>query len=459
MSIFTLKASKVPAFNEPLMSPGVSGLTTHPSDYRELDHWITRTPELIRVIASVQEDILGEGIFFVGPESGVKRAEAFWEDNFVKEELKKAIFDWLLYGDGYLWKGQFSEGELQKVRAKALSKMPAGFNVVLKAKDEDSINFIRHVPSSTMNIHLNDDKTAIEDFEQIISGEAVRDKKWSPSEIVHAKYWTVKGKVYGFSPAMALIVELQAIGYIKDYATSFFKQGGWPDWLFSFPNEPANSPRINAMIAQLQKYKHPVHKHGNLVIGGEMKAERLNEFSKDMEFRQLLIQFAGIIAHAYGLPAGRISSIIGAEVRVSTGSDDLANEAYWSMIRNHKDYWETILNSQVFSKFGKVKVQFPHAHKVDEVRETMSKIQTVDYISSLQSLGVQINMQFIQDKLSLKNEWLKSQTLLPPMQNPHSRQMMQGIKEAGKDTAGQGQSAKKRKEQQTNSSDKQKLGM
>src|SRR3990167_10023028 len=112
MSLFELKATKVPAFNEPLLSPGVFGITTQPSNYDDLDYWITRTPELIRVVSSVQEDILGEGVYFDGAESAVKKAESFWEEQFIKEELKKAMFDWLLYGDGYLWKGKLSNAEI-----------------------------------------------------------------------------------------------------------------------------------------------------------------------------------------------------------------------------------------------------------------------------------------------------------------------------------------------------------
>ena len=462
--IFELKVhgvpNRVPAFNEPVMTPGRLDTVTHPSDYKELDFWITRTPELIRIVGSVVEDILGDGVYFDGAESAVKKAEDFWHDNFMKEEVKKALFDWLLYGDGYLWTGRFNERELAGIRSKAMAKMPVGLrHLNFKGKDEDSVNFVRHVSASTMNIHLNIEKTSIAHFQQILPGEYLnKNKVWTPDEIVHAKYWTLKGKVYGFSPAMSLIVELQAIGYITDYATSFFKGGGWPDWIFNFPNESAKSERLREMVEKLQKYRHPVHKHGNLVISGEMKAQKLNDFSKDMEFRQLLIQFSGIIAHAYGLPAGRISSIIGAEVNVSTGSDDLANEAYWSMIRNHKDYWEDLLNTQIFSQFGKVKLQFPKAHKVDEVRESQAKVQRVDYISALQDLGVQVNMRFIMDQLGLKNEYLKSLTLLPSRQRVNARQV-EKVSDMEKGTAGQALSARKRKEQQTSTSDKQKLGM
>lgn len=459
--LFDLKASKVPQFNESVITTIGTGITTHPSSYAELDFWITRTPELIRIVAAVQEDILGDGVYFDGKPGAVEKAQKFWEDNFVKEELKKSMFDWLLYGDGYLWKGKFGKKELGTMQAKAIDKLPyvpKGFEYKLHSDDEDDINFIRHAPSTTMNIDLNVERTAVKQFRQIVQGEEAN--VWQPEEIIHAKYWTTKGKVHGFSPAMALIVELQAIGYIKDYATSWFKQGGWPDISFNFPNEQPSSRRVSHLVEQLKKYKHPVEKHGNLVSTGEMKIEKLNEFSKDMEFRQLLIQLTGIIAHAYGLPAGRISSIIGAEVKVSTGSDDLANEAYWNMIGNHKDYWELLLNTQVFSKFGKVKLNFPHTHKVDEVRETQSKVFINDYLTGLTSIGVKYNMKYVKDLLGIKNEHLESQKLEPPMmmENSGFRQNQPNLQNAKKGGGKQAESKQKQKQQKTSNSDKQKLG-
>jgi len=241
MSLFEMKVHKAPAFNEPIMTPGTPGIVTRPGDYDELDFYVTRTPELIRIVAAVQEDILGDGVYFTGAESAIKKAQSFWEDNFMKEELKKAIFDWLLYGDGYLWKGNLSKEQLSGARSRALAKVTAtsagapdlgpnvGSFLGFKARDEDAISVVRHAAATTMNIHLNIDKTKIDFFQQIISGMPT--ETYMVDEIVHAKYWTVTGKVYGFSPAMSLLVELQAIGYIKDYATGFFKEGGWPDWL------------------------------------------------------------------------------------------------------------------------------------------------------------------------------------------------------------------------------------
>lgn len=416
--LFDLKSHKVPQFNESQMISNAGlGIETHPSNYADLDWWIKRTPELVRVVSSVQEDILGEGAFFEGAANAVKKAELFWNENFVKEEVKKALFDWLLYGDGYLWIGHLSDKEREEVRFKAANMLPEIVRHYQWKADEDEITFIRHAPTTTMNIDLTSDKTAIQEFRQIVNGESVR--RWSPENILHGKYWTVEGKVYGFSPARALIVELQNIGYIKDYSTSWFKGGGWPDMIFNFPNEAPKTPRVNDLVGQLQKYKHPVQKHGNMVTTGELETIELNKFSKDMEFRQLLIQLTGIIAHAYGLPAGRISAIIGAEVRVSTGSDDLANEAYWGMIRGHKDYWETLLNTQVFSKFGKVKIHFPQSHKVDEVRQTQSKMQLVDYLTNLRNLGVDFKMSYVKDLLGIENEHLNSEELkdMMPMQN------------------------------------------
>ena len=457
MSLFSLKTSRSPLFNDPTQFIVGHGIVTRPSEYDDLDWYVQRVPELARVVAAVQEDILGGGVFFEGPESGVKRAEAFWNDNFVQEELKKALFDWLLYGDGYLWLGKLSAPELEQVRLKSLARLPVGFrHHEFKVRDEDEINFVRHVPSTTMNIDLTDDKTRIKHFRQVIAADEVR--TWPVNEIVHGKYWTLKGQVYGFSPARASLAHIQTIGYIIDYAKSWFRNGGTPDWLFMFEDEPPTSPRIKDLREQFQTFLNPMEKHGNRFGTGKMNPVQLNNFGKDMEFRQLLIQMTGILAFGYGLPAGRISSIIGAEVKVSTGSDDLANEAYGGMLKGHQDYWETLLNSQIFSRFGKVKLHFPDTRKVNEVREAQAKLQVTDYLTSLRSLGVDYNMQYVKDMLGLKNEHLKSQVLKPMQPDSGFRQNAMPNKQLEMGVARQGNANQKRKEQNTSVSDKQNIG-
>ncbi|MCH7681363.1 hypothetical protein IID10_18700, partial [candidate division KSB1 bacterium] len=100
-------------------------------------------------------DKRGDGVFFEGPESAVRKAQSFWDDNFMKEELKKAMFDWLLYGDGYLWIGRLNRKELDGARSKALAQVPSEFRHHVSFKkhgDEDEINFVRHSSATTMNI-------------------------------------------------------------------------------------------------------------------------------------------------------------------------------------------------------------------------------------------------------------------------------------------------------------------
>lgn len=460
--LFELKAGSVPLFNEYTQYLTVGGLVSRPVEYDDIDWYVKRVPELLRVVAAVQEDILGGDVFFEGKSQAVKKAETFWTDNFMKEELKKAIFDWLLYGDGYLWTGKFSKRELETIRAKTLSQLPESirqYAMEFKA-DEDEINFVRHIPSTTMNIDLNQQKTAIFQFRQVVS--ALEVNKWNPSEVVHAKYWTLQGKVYGFSPARALLQEVQTIGYIKDYASTWFRDGGTPDWFFAFENEQPGSARVKDLISQLQKYKHPQEKHGNLVGTGVVKPTELNKFSKDMEFRQLLIQLTGIVAFAYGLPSGRITAIIGAEVKTSTGADDVSNEAYWSMIRNHMDYWEILLNTQIFKKFGDVKIHFPDTHKIDQVREAQAKMQSVDYFLKLRQLGVDFNLQMVKDHLGIKNEYLNSEEFLPLQLPPtFGGNFMQGYESNEKlerGTAREGLSNRKKAQQATANADKQNIG-
>lgn len=450
---------KSPLFNESPYLSTISPAQTHPSSYADLDWWIERSPELIRIVSSIVEDILGDGVFFTGKTDPVKRATQFWEQNFSEEELRKVLFDWALYGDGYLWKGRLNNHQREEVRMKSLEAINPRFrHYEWKVRDEDRISTVRHAPTTTMDIRLNPERTEILKFTQRVHG--LTEREYSPKDIIHTKYWTVRGKVYGFSPAMALISELAGIAYIKDYAKSWFKEGGWPDFIFNFENEQPSSTRVKDLIQKLQKYKHPIEKHGNLVTTGTMNAIELNKFSKDMEFRQLIIQLTGIAAFAYGLPAGRISSIIGAEVKVSTGSDDLSNESYWNMIAGHKNRLEILLNSQLFSEFGDVKIQLPRGHKVDAVRKTQALMQQADYLSKLQSLGVKFNMHYVKDTLGIKDEHLDSQKLEPPqpaITNPTNRQGQANQRELA--DPGSQAVGRMRKKQEKAASDKGDIGV
>lgn len=209
----------------------------------------------------------------------------------------------------------------------------------------------------------------------------------------------MKGKVYGFSPIQATLTEMNILGYLKDYAGTFFKTGGFPDWMFILPKELAGSKNHKELIQMVQKYKGPQNKHGNLVFTGEVEPTQLNKFDKDMEFRQLAVYLTGVLALSFNMPMSRVASIIGSEVRISTGADDLANEGYWNKIDEMQSYWERLLNTQLFKPYFDVEIKFDRGYKQNEVREVQRQAMAVSYVSGANMLlarhGKQVNLEYL----------------------------------------------------------------
>ena len=463
--IFEFKRVGPPQYNEPFMVPRTS-IITHPTKYADMDYWLERTPEMVGIISAITDDVIGDGFTFEGGKQAVNKADKFSKRSFLKEELKKAVFDWAYYGDGYLWKGSFNQSTLGTMEEKVRSRLPEAYkHIDIKALiDEDSLLSIKHVPTSTMNIDVNKEKTAVAGFRQVISGNS-EPTNFTPKEVIHAKFLTVKGKIYGFSPAQAMLPEMQMIGYIKDYAATFFSRGGYPDMIFNFPKEPPNSAHVRGTEQRLQKYEDPREKHGHMVITGELNLERLNEFNKDMEFRQLAVYVTGVMAMGYKLPMSRVANIIGGVVKATTGTDDLANESYWASISNYQDYWETLLNTQIFEEMGAT-FRFNRGYKQNEVRETMTMLQKLDSLQKMRSLGVEFEVEMVKHMFPHLQSYIKGMKSEEEMMQqqmqigagyPGNRQGSTNGLDKGAGSAAR--SKQKRSETDSSSRDRKELGV
>jgi hypothetical protein len=444
--LFNLKktVTNYPFFNEP--TAVVDYITTKPAaTYSNLDWWIERTPEAIAILNAIVTDIKADGFHFEGKtEKQKKKAMDFCKKNFFKDQFGYCLWDWLVYGDAYLWKGIPSNEEITKISSTKRFEIKAQDLI-----DEDYINAIKHVPTTTMNI-IHDGKR-ITYFKQSVQGQ--QDIKWSPEQIIHAKLMTIKGKVYGFSPTQACLSEMSTLGYLKDYAGNFFKNGGVPDWMFVLPNEMAGSSNHEQLKELLQKYKHPQSKHGQLVFTGEVEATKIGSgVTKDMEFRELAIYLTSVLALANNMPVSRVAAIIGATVKVSTGGDDLANEGYWSKIAEHQDRWEEWLNTQLFNEYFDVDIKFNQAWKTNEIKEQQRNQFAIANVREINNqLGrydLQLNKNYLMRQLYIKDADLEkanekfnqSQGIGVPPPQMDNKQIEKGAatesyrKEKGKET-------------------------
>ena len=401
-----MKIKEVPIYNESGFIPSVAYSGTQPFSYISLIELIKKTPECIGILRAIQTDICSDGYSFEGPRVRVEKAEMFLKKNMFKNEFRAVIFDWLMLGNGALWRGKVSPQKVKEVIDKI--QLTTGIEwkeMEVKALiDEDvyKTKLLKHAPWSTMNIDLTIDKTSVLQFRQMVSAEKVIN--FTPEEIIHGKFMDFDGKIYGFSPLQASVNILSTLSLIKDLNGNFFQNGGVPDWMFILPKEMANSENVRRLEIVLRKYKNARHKHGNLIFTGEVEAKELNRFDKDMEFRKLAIYYTGILALAFNMPLGRVSAIIGAEVKSGAADSDLSEAGYWRSISSAQDYWEDLLNTQLFEPEFGVTLRFNRGYMNDEIKEAQRDVQMFEVLNKLAIAGA-ITPEYIKYKLKIPERY------------------------------------------------------
>lgn len=427
---FHPEVKAVPIYNE--FVTNVSAIIkTRPAEFAELDYWIEKTPEAIGIVNELTRDVVSSDIYFepiqkTNAETKIKKAQEFLEQNNFIEEFSNVIRDMFIYGDGCLWFGE-DMGALK----------------------------IRHLPMGVTDIKTDGRKINL--YVQNVSGATPLEFK--PAEIVHGTFMKLKGKLYGFSPMIAALPEIQTIGYIKDYTKSFFRKGGTPDFLFAFAKEQAGSPNVARLETSLKGYAHPSANRGHLVMTGEVTVERLNEFNKDMEFRQLATYLVGVVALGFNMPVAKVLQIVGRDIKGSATGTDAEKDAYYNHIKYFQTYWETLLNNQFWKpKFG-VNMRFSSSYLQDEVREMQRNMVAADYLSKINTVlsgyNKKVSDRYIIRLLNLKEEDVEAGKIEIELPYPADRQGIVPNKEIEKGTAGQEYSKEKQKQQQNSSQAKQ----
>ena len=409
-----IQSKQMPTYNEQGYIPATDYTSTQPFSYKGLIELIEKTPEAIGILRAIQTDIVSDGFTFIGKKYKVELANKFMQTNRFREEHKAAVFDWLLFGNGALWKGKISQRQVKEV-VEAISEVQFKEIDTKAIIDEDvyKTKLVKHAPWSTMQIDLTPDKTSILQFRQLLPGD--RATILAVEEIIHAKFMDFNGKVYGFSPMQASINVLSTLSLIKDMNGNFFQNGGVPDWMFILPNEMAGSPNVIKLEQVLRKFKSSRHKHGNMIFTGEVNPIQMNKFDKDMEFRKLAIYYTGILALAFNMPLSRVASIIGGEIKAGAADTDLSEAGYWRGISVAQDYWEDLLNTQLFEPEFDVKIRFNRGYKNDEIKEAQRDVQMMQVLDQLMQRGA-ITPEYIKFKLHIPDEYFTGKYEIPVME-------------------------------------------
>lgn len=408
ISTKNIATKEIPKFNEIGFFPTDEYTNSQPFSYTRLVQEIRKAPEVIGILKAIQTDICSDGYTFVGPARKIEAAKKFVEANRFRTEFSACVFDWLLFGNGALWKGKISGSKIKEVAEKAakITGIDLSEYEIKQLMDEETnpMKSIKCAPWSTMNIEMNKNKTMVKGYHQIISGETPT--QFKPSEIIHAKYMTFDGRIYGFSPIESSVNVITTLNLIKDLNGNFFQNGGVPDWMFILAKEMAGSPQVKKLEQTLSKYKQSRQKHGNMVFTGEVNPVQMNKFDKDMEFRQLSVYYTGIIALSFNMPIARVAAVIGSEVKGGAATNDLSEAGYWRTISAHQDYWEELLNFQLWKPEFGVEIRFNRGYRNDEIKEAQRDVQQFEVLNKLAQSGA-VGPEYIKFKMDIPDRFWK----------------------------------------------------
>ena len=435
-----------PLYNEPVAAivPGVykSNLGTA----RELMKWSLKSPEALGILQAITNDML-HGYHFkaIDNSSGpgrkkdsaekVAKAEDFSKRNMVSLEREQALFDCLITGDGYLWKGKpekdkrMAEDILRKtlknyngnIEYKSNSfKFPSGREIkVSEFFDEDvQEKSLEHVASTTVEPIYTAEKVI--GFKQLIGSAELVDSTgtrvlrlqtnpmglaerfWTEDEIIHFKFLSVDGKVWGYSPTQALLPIISTLQLHKDYMGHFFDNNGIPNKIFIFKKASPQHPSVKALENVLEMGKKSANKNRNLILTSEVEVTDLNRFDKDMEFRQLVTYYTGLIALAFNMPMNRIQAIV---VDKRDEGSDINDSAYWRSISKKQQYWADIENSQFWNPEFGVDIVFDNPFVQDKIREAQKQAQMWAVANSMLRMGA--SSDYVMDFLEIPERFRK----------------------------------------------------
>lgn len=413
-----LAPKKLPLLNEPFLVGRSNVWNASTPTKKTFMEFFKKSPEAIGIFSKIVKDINSTIRFKPLPgkkgqgrpkkassDPRVEGANLFSRRNFLKRELQSQLLDWLVTGEFFAWIG--------KVDGTKMAKMFSKEDLSIVDEDFSKYNLLRTVPSTTMRVDF--DKTGVTNYVQEVNESQ---KVYNTDEIIHGRFMHLDGKANGFSPFRSAYSIIQTIGLIKDYAGNFFAGGGIPDIIFSFPEEMMENPSYRKISQVIQEYSNAqrqgTQKRGHLVLTGKLDVHELNKFDKDMEFRQLLLTYVGILAFTFQMPASMLKAILGGEVKESSGGTDISDSGYWRNIKDSQEYIEELYNSQFWRPYFGVEMFFEKRYLIDEIKESQNLLFVGDVIakhnSVLSAYDMKVSVDTVMRRLGYEDSDLQELT-------------------------------------------------
>lgn len=368
--------------------------------YKSFIKWARKSPQLMGFLDIIATDMLSDGVEFkpVDKSSGrnrVIKARKFWTANTGLDVAQATIYDLLITGIGYNWKGTISDKQLKEFCSVSINELlpemkekEVEFKADLMAEQirekspESLAKKLRHIASSTMT------KTT-DEYETIgyVQRVGVNVKRFDTEDIMEFQLMPLDGKIYPFPPMEAILSEVYLLWLITENNVSFFENGGKPDNVFILPKDLAGSPNHKYLIETLKKYKKVQNKHGNLVFTGDLQVQKLMDVDQQMENKDLGLYLISVMAMMYGIPVNRIPFLVG---KAAAGGDSggLADTGYWRKISVWQSKLELIYNRDLFIPYFGVEMKFRRGYLQDEVRETQNEMQKTQIAEQRMNVGL-----------------------------------------------------------------------
>ncbi len=395
--------------------------------------WYKIIPELTALVDKVAKDIVYKWHFEpINPnDSGrnkVMAANKFAMEIGLRERMLSQAIDILITGEAFGWIGKIKEETIKEEIEKQVSKeiflerkekkyitnriynelkKESNFNrESIELKQEDGFintSFIdedllrprkyRYVASTTVEIEHN--QVDILKYIQVVGTNQV---VFQPKEIIRFTFFEIDGKINGYSPVEAILVQLELLRQMWQNMLSIHKNGGAPDKIFILEDHK-NQQNFNRLVEQLEKYKLAENKHGNMVFTGKLTVEDLNQLDK-MQFMDMGLYITGLIAMQWQVPRSSIPYIVGGtNTKDDTGGN--SEKGYWRNVEMSQMLFAEPMNTQLWIPHFGVKIVFDETYIQQDVQIQTAKqlklgnIMTTDSI--LKTSGKQLT-----DKKKLK---------------------------------------------------------
>lgn len=398
---------------------GYLSATNHLQRKKFLMRWYKSIPELTALANKVARDITAS--FHFEPVSGtsnnrVKKANQFAIENNYRRQKFSRIVDRLITGEDFLWIGGLDKEKVNDAAKEFVKNKYAGLEtkeiddlantltnqIMLENKLTSNIsntNFsdedlftprkMRHVASSSMKIEFDD-----YDVIQYVQEVGSRREYFKPNEIIRGTFSDIDGKVQGFTPVEAIVVQLELLRFMWQNMLAIHKNGGAPDKLFVLKNVDVNSPSYKRIREQLENYKLVENKHGNMLFTGDVDVQDLAQL-ENMQFMDMGLLITGLIAMQWQIPRSSIPYIVGGtNTRDDTGGN--SERGYWDNITYAQNMDADLENSQLWiPKFG-VRLVYDKVYIQKDIQEQTARQLVFN------------NVQLMEEILSRSNKKLKT---------------------------------------------------